>query len=196
MNDFDLNPGVAVTVVPTVAIVDVERLRRQCKIDHLSEDDDLKDWAETATQMVERDARLLLRPTSCRLVLDRFPCGRNPIYLPRLPVTSVTAVTYIASDGTETTWVAERYTVALTSPPLRVSPAFGESYPACRGQSEAVKVDFVGGYPDGQAPGLARQAVLLLVGHWYINRELVGDIPKEIEGNYRSYIRRLEWSAP
>jgi uncharacterized phiE125 gp8 family phage protein len=50
------------------------------------------------------------------------------------------------------------------------------------GKSKAVSVDFVAGYGPTPAtvPALLKQAICLLVGHWFENREAVGNVGGEV----------------
>ena len=196
MNALDLNATHVVTEPPTAGIIDVVRLRRQCKIEHASEDADLLDFLETATRMLEDECRLLLRPQEGVLNLDRFPGGSCPIYVERFPVAEITEITYLDTTGARQTWDPELYVAGLSSFPPRIQPAFGKAYPTVRRQPESVQVSYSGGYAAADVPPLAKQAALLLVGQWYLNRELVGDLPKNIEENFRSFTRRLSWGAP
>jgi hypothetical protein len=59
--------------------------------------------------------------------------------------------------------------------PAEIWPAYGKVWPVARMMPAAVKVQFVCGYGAGFAnvPALMQAAMLLLIGHWYMNREAV-----------------------
>ena len=63
--------------------------------------------------------------------------------------------------------------------------AYGESWPSFTPYpTGAVRIQFTAGYNDiANVPQMVKQAILLLVGHWYENREatLAGTISREIE---------------
>jgi uncharacterized phiE125 gp8 family phage protein len=108
---------------------------------------------------------------------DAFPCGR--IVLPYPPVSSITSVTYTATDGTSTTWSSALYTTSLpTGPhaaPAEIEPIYGGIYPQTRSVINAVTVRCVCGYgaSGGYVPEAIRAAIKLLVAHWYDRREPV-----------------------
>lgn len=88
--------------------------------------------------------------------------------LPLRPVSAVTAVIYLDKDGIEQTLPPTDYRFA----DIEVRSAPGKSWPRTLFGPETVRVRFTAGYADIPAP--IRQAVLLLVGQWYVAREAVG----------------------
>jgi len=115
--------------------------------------------------------------------LDRFPC-RDFFELPRPPLQSVTSVKYKDSDGTETTMTADTdYLVDLDSDVGRIVLPYGESWPSFTAYPvNPVKVRFVTGYyASNLIPKSIKQAMLLLIGHWYANREAVGNVGGQVE---------------
>lgn len=121
------------------------------------------------------------------LKLDGFPCGA--IDLPFPPVSSVTSVSYVDTNGDSQTWSSSLYQTDLPAGPqatiARIQPAYAQTYPQTRSQWNAVTVRFVCGYGGPQdVPGSIQAAMKLLIGHWYANREAVavsaGTVPSEI----------------
>lgn len=114
---------------------------------------------------------------------DSFPVlrgCRNELRVPLAPLISVTSVTYTDSNGDAQTWSASTgyQTDIPTGPcaaPGRIMPRYGQSYPATRTNTfNAVTVRFVCGYGAASAvPQPIKEAMLLLIGHWYEHREAV-----------------------
>lgn len=77
--------------------------------------------------------------------LADFPCGGIP--LPAGPVTSVTSVTYIDTNGASQTLSSSAYTVVGIGDRTgaKIVPAYGYSWPSTRDVPEAVTVVFVSG---------------------------------------------------
>lgn len=128
-----------------------------------------REWIESFT------ARPLL-PQTWDLKLDAFPCGA--IVLPKPPVTAVSSITYLDGAGVSQAWGLSNYLTDLPSGPkaaaARITPAYGVSYPATYGVMNAVTIRFVCGYANAESvPAGLRAAMLLLIGHWYMNRESV-----------------------
>jgi len=105
--------------------------------------------------------------------MDAFP---PEIVLRRAKGQSITSIAYIDENGASQTLSASVYQSDLNSVPGRIKPAYGESWPDTRvGDYSAVTVTFVAGYGATAAsvPNTIKQAILLLVGQWYENREPV-----------------------
>jgi len=148
-----------------------------------------------ARQWVEQYCRRALVTQTWKVVLDAFPCGE--LMLPLSPVQSVSAIEYIApGETTLTTWGAAYYVVATAGIRGRIWPAPGMSWPSTDLQRpETVEVEYLAGY--GEAPTVPKailQAMLLLIGHWYENREatisgtIIADVPMGVQallGPYR-----------
>lgn len=93
-------------------------------------------------------------------------------FLPRPPVVEIESVTGIADDGTETP-LSGAQLVAGTEGPLLLEA----SLDGLR-RVHPVAVTYTAGA--AECPELAQQAILLLVGHWYMNREATGTATGEI----------------
>jgi uncharacterized phiE125 gp8 family phage protein len=106
---------------------------------------------------------------------DVWPLRGEPIRLPKPPWQSTTSVKYYDTSGVLQTWSSSNYTTAGDKEPAEIWPAYGKVWPVARMMPAAVKVEYVCGYGAGFAnvPALMQAAMLLLIGHWYMNREAV-----------------------
>jgi uncharacterized phiE125 gp8 family phage protein len=68
-----------------------------------------------------------------------------------------------------TTIDAANYTLDDYGMVHRLVPAYGYTWPTVQATINAVKVRYVAG--TAALPGALRSALLLIVGHWYANRE-------------------------
>jgi uncharacterized phiE125 gp8 family phage protein len=107
------------------------------------------------------------------------------IRLRKTPVALVTSVQYLDADGVEQMLASDQYRVVRRAAGETVIvPAFGVVWPATQAVEGAVTVRYVAGYGTGPGvlPEAIRQAILLLVGHWFANREAVnaGAAPSEL----------------
>ena len=130
------------------------------------------------------------------LWLDKWP-EKNFIKIPKPPLQSVQSVKYYGiddTDDTEYTLDTEEYYIDDKSEPGRVSLAYNKSWPSVTLRPiSGICVTFTVGYlpagegenedPAGNVPQGVKQAILLLVGHWYENREasIIGHVSREIE---------------
>lgn len=110
--------------------------------------------------------------------LDNFPPG-DKIVIPLPRLSSVTSVKYTDKDNVQTTFAASKYIVDTNNEPGQIVLAYGESWPTFTPRPiNAVEIRFVAGYGSGAAnvPEGIKQAMLLLIAHWYENREPVTDM--------------------
>lgn len=108
--------------------------------------------------------------------VDGFPgAGSGWIELPLPPLQSVTSVKYLDETNTEQTLDAARYVVETGHVHGYVRPAYGLTWPGTLDEANAVRIRFVAGFGAATAvPQPLKHAILLLVGHWFVNREAVG----------------------
>lgn len=110
--------------------------------------------------------------------LNRFPCD-DKIVIPLPRLSSVTSVKYTDKDNVQSTLASNKYVVDTNGEPGQVVLAYGESWPSFTPRPvNAVEIRFVAGYGSSatNVPAGIRQAMLLLVGHWYENRELISEL--------------------
>lgn len=102
----------------------------------------------------------------------------NEIEIPYPPLVSVDLVTYFDSAGVQQTISSTAYQIARvgTRRPSVLWPAVGASWPTAESfLSGSVTIRFTCGYASAQLiPASIRQALLLLIGHLYENREATG----------------------
>jgi uncharacterized phiE125 gp8 family phage protein len=159
--------GIYQIVTPAASLpVTRSDAKAEFRIETTDYDDEIDRKLAVATEEVEEECRLQLLNATWKLILDRFPasddCGPGEILIEKCPVSSITSVTYVATDGTLTTLAGANYRTDLAGFPARIQPAFGLAWPATRDVSNAVTVTFVAGYGAlaTSVPARAKQAVL------------------------------------
>jgi uncharacterized phiE125 gp8 family phage protein len=183
------------TVAPAIEPVSVPEARAHCSYDDTDQDDLIASLITTAREMVETDTQRALITQTWTLKLDGFPCDYIEGRL--CPLGSVTGIAYTDSAGDAQTLATSVYLVS-NSEPWRITLKYGQSWPTTLAQADVVTVTFTAGYGGAaDVPERAKQAIKLLVGHWFQNREavIVGTITKDIELAYDSLIQRLMWSG-
>lgn len=165
------------SVAPATEPVTTSEAKAHVRVD-ISDDDALIGTLITsAREYVEETARRSLVTQTWKLYLDRWP-GVDYITLPRPPLQSVTSVKYTDKDGVQTTWANSNYLVDSDSEPGRIVLAYDVSWPDTveLRPMNPIEVVFVAGYgAAAAAPQRWKQAILLLAGHWYENREATVD---------------------
>ncbi len=158
------------TVAPAGPTVTLAEAKRHLRVFHDDDDADITSIVAAAEAVIEgpNGIGIALLQQTWRLSLDRFPCE---IIVPLGPVNGVTSVTYRDSDGVEQAVSGLRYDV--DQQPFRIWPARNTSWPSVNCESGGVKVTFECGHE--LLPQDLRWALLLLVGHFYENREAIAD---------------------
>ena len=151
------------------------------------EDDQISAWITAAREYCEKITGRALATQTIEAYMDGFPY-RSEFELPRPPLQSVTSVKYKDSDGDETTMTADTdYIVDTDRDVGRVVLPYGKTWPSFTAYTvNPIKVRYVAGYyASNLIPKSIKQAMLLLVGYWYDNREAVltgqGAVSKKLE---------------
>lgn len=89
------------------------------------------------------------------------------------PVQSVSAVKYYDVDGVLQTATLSDFNVFGTPNRITVSPKSGKAWPVTQTRDDAIKIEYVIGYgaTSASVPQTVRHALMMLVAHWYENRE-------------------------
>jgi uncharacterized phiE125 gp8 family phage protein len=104
-------------------------------------------------------------------ILHAFPTT-SCIPIPLRPLAGVTQIAYDDASGVEQIMPPANYVVDTASLVGQVVLAPGSSWPATINRINAVRIRFTAGYGSTPAdiPGYYRQALLLLLGHFYEHR--------------------------
>lgn len=173
---------------PDIEPVSVAEAKTHCRVDISNDDLLIANLITTAREYIEmicRPRRALISQT-WKLLLDKWP-KTDILELGVVPLLSVTSVAYTDDYASTTIWPASNYVVDTASEPGRLRLRTGVSWPsATLREVNGVEITFVAGYGASSmsVPEPFRQAILLLVGNWYENREVQivsGAMPKQLE---------------
>ncbi len=164
----------ALTIVtaPTAEPVTLTEAKDHLRVDTTDENSLIEDFIEVATDYCEDLQNRAYLTQTWDLTLDGWPVG-DIISIPLPPLQSVSSVTYYSTGGTANTLTAGTYIVDTSSEPGRLSLAYNETWPTITLRPvNGVVVRFVAGYGTASTVSVrAKQAIKLLVGHMYENRE-------------------------
>ncbi len=156
--------GLRTITAPTVEPVTLAELRAQARLETAIDDSTLARYLLASRQLIEQVTGRAFAVQTFDLILDDFPRSRT-LYLPRLPVASITSITYLDTAGVSQTVASH----ILEGESGRLEPAYGESWPQAQGTPGCVVVRFVAG--TAAIPHPIRQAIVLLASHWNEHRE-------------------------
>jgi uncharacterized phiE125 gp8 family phage protein len=167
-----MNGYALLTVPPTDEPVSLDEAKAQLRVSGTVEDALIGGYIAAARGLVEDITGRSLMPQTWRLDLDGIS---SRIWLPKAaPVSAVTGITYVDSDGATQTLSTSAYRLQSASEPAFVEWTDAISVPSLASRSDAVKVTYTAGYASADlVPAQLRQACLLLVAHFFANREPV-----------------------
>jgi uncharacterized phiE125 gp8 family phage protein len=160
---------------PAVKPVSLDEVKRNCNIDHGDDDALIDGYIDAAVALLDGYGGTVgqaLVNQSWAVSMPGF-CGR--MRLPVGPLVSVTSIQYYNSSNVQATASSALYAAHSDALGPYITLKSGQSWPTVYGRDDAVTVTWVAGHGAAAAdvPASIRQAMLLLVGHWYQNREAV-----------------------
>jgi uncharacterized phiE125 gp8 family phage protein len=161
------------TTAPTAEPILLAEAKARLRIDVDDEDALLTALIAAARMFVEKTLGVALITQSWSYFLDFWPAA-GCITLPILPVQAVSAVTVPDDAGGATTLDAGSYNVDVLSEPARIVLKGAVPTVAARALN-AFEIAFTAGYGGAadDMPGPIKQALKLLVAHWFERREPV-----------------------
>ena len=158
---------------PASEPVSLAEAKSYLRVEHDDDDDLIAALIAAARVQVEAQTRRALITQTWRLVRDVWPAGGALPILP-VPLREVTAIGVYDADGMIQPLDVDDFHIDTVSAPAILD--FGRGAPPAPGRLHAgIEIDIEAGYGDAAAdvPEPLRQAIRLLVAHWYENRRIV-----------------------
>jgi uncharacterized phiE125 gp8 family phage protein len=158
---------------PAVEPLTLAEAKAFLRVEHDDDDDVIAALIAGARIHVEAQTRRALIAQIWRLILDAWPADGRIAVLP-VPLRSLVAARVWRLDGTTQAIDVDLFAADAASAPAVISFAAG----ALRMPGRAVagiELDIEAGYGNAatDVPGPLRQAIRILVAHWYENRGLI-----------------------
>ena len=207
------------TSAPVAEPVTLDQAKYQLNIDLTDTDNDtfITGLIPAARHYVEKKMKRSIFDRSMSYWLDAFPLpymagthGRfrgpltwfkhfndiNTIEVPQPGLVSVASITYLDDNMAMQTLDPSTYYVDVNSEPGRIRPMQGNIWPIANlYASNVVQINYVSGtWGDGvevnNCPEDVMQAMMLLISHWYTNRDAAAvAVPRQIELGVESLLQ-------
>lgn len=158
---------------PAATPITLAEVKEQLRIDHSDENSIITRLIAAATAFTDAHGALghaMITQTWAQWVQ---PHPTQTVGLLMGPVQSVLAVKYYDADNTLQTDTLSNYEVVGTGFQKSIGPKAGFNWPVTYDRPDAIRIEYTAGYGDSPSdvPHTIRHAMLMLVGHWYDNRE-------------------------
>jgi uncharacterized phiE125 gp8 family phage protein len=164
--------ALVLTSGPAIEPVTLAEAKAHLRVDGSAEDTLIASLIVTSRLHIEAALGLALITQSWSCFLDTWPPGRD-IVLPLRPVQSIAAVRLYAADESLQTVPSDTYALDSASTPARLVRKANLAWPKPTRAANGIEIALVAGYGNAAAnvPAPIRQAILLLIAHWYEHRE-------------------------
>lgn len=163
-----------VITAPAEEPLTLAEIKAHLRIDIDTEDDLVSAYLTAARAYYESAIWRALVTQTLGVQMMQWP-GQDHIVLRRPPLQSVTSIAYTDSQGNSNTFAASSYNVFANGDVGAIWLKDGQSWPSTTLQpGPSILITYVAGYGDAEdVPDLDKQAIRLLTGHFYENRENV-----------------------
>lgn len=180
--------AIKVITNPATEPVTLAEAKIQLRVDVSDEDTYIEGLISTAREWCEGFQNKAYILQTIEKTFDCFPC--SVFDLPRPPMVAVSSIKYYDIKNVEYIFDPLLYFVDTSSEPGRVALNYAVQWPTITLRPiNGVIVRYTAGQVDASTvPKKVKQAILLLVCHWYDNREAVGKVDGEIAFTVKSLL--------
>jgi len=160
------------SIAPTVEPVSVSEAKAHLRVDHSDEDSYISTLISVGREIAEQYTNRSFISQSLVVQLDEFSSSNVGIELIYGAVKSITSVVYFDANNDSQVWATSNYRLDLVS---KVNEVFAvTSWPETYTRHDAITITYVAGETDATTVNKnVKQAILMIVGHFYENRQEV-----------------------
>ena len=198
MPTLTLQHRIELVAAPTTQPINIAETKKHLRIEHSDDDVLIDSLIKTAIAYVDVKGALG-KAMITQTWREWYSPNPTQIVVSLGPVQSVSAIKYYDADNTLQTDTLSNYLVLGTSSRTTIKPKSGFTWPTTFARDDAIAIEYVIGYgnSDTDIPATIRQALLMLVAHYYENREneLIGTISKTLPFGFEDLINieRNHW---
>ena len=152
-------------------LITLAQAKQQLKLDAAFDIEDalIKEYIDAAISAAENYTNTSIYQAKFKVTSPNF---ENNYCFPNSPISSIETVKYLGEDNVEQSLDVSKY--ELRPKDKYVSKIFYEEFkdlPKVYSRSNAVSITVIAGYTSETLPKSLRQAIMLLIGTFYTNRE-------------------------
>ena len=156
---------------PVATPVSVSEAKAHLRVDDTNSDTLIQSMIDAAVAHLDGWAGILGRCLVTQSWRQDYPAFASRLRLPLGPVATISSITYYDADNASQTLASAVYTHLTDATGTYVTLKPDQEWPATYRRPEAVSITYVAGTSATDVPAAIKQAILLLVGAWYENRE-------------------------
>ena len=171
MNDGYIDYGkLVLKTAPSTTPISLAQAKTFLRVDSSFDDDNsyITSLINVATQQVETFTRRRLLPQTYNLYHDYFP---SYIDLQVGPIISVSSIKYFDNNNVEQTLATTQYDVDDKVKPGRIYESENGSFPDTYDRPNAINIEFIVGDNIANIPQPIIQAIYIIIGRYYENRQ-------------------------
>ncbi|MGA1110009.1 MAG: head-tail connector protein [Ilumatobacteraceae bacterium] len=196
---------VSTASLPSARPVDTEEAKEHLRIVDTTADDDYIDHLiDAATTWCEDYCDRTFADKTYTVAFDdffgtRIELPRPPVRLNATAASATVTISYVDTGGaTQTlTWAqsgTQNFRLDRDHVPALIYPKYLEVWPSVRIDDKSVQITYLAGYGGAaHVPKPAVHAIKMLVGHWYANREAVGNAGQNVPMGVAALLEPLKW---
>jgi uncharacterized phiE125 gp8 family phage protein len=161
---------------PTIEPITVAEAKKQLEIATSDDTHDahICDLITAARQQWEADTDTCVNNQTWKVITEQFYDGMK---LPKRPIQSITSITYYDGNNTQQTLSTSKYQLHIGTREIKI--AFLQVLPVSLARWDAWTITYLCGYGSTAAacPGVAKRAMMFLIGYQFENRDqLMNDV--------------------
>lgn len=181
------------TVAAAALAVSVDEAKQHLNLsaEDNTHDNKLETYIEAAVEQLEKDANQALINQTFVMEMDEWP-NACQFEFPRRPLSSVSSITYYDASNVQQTLATSVYGVDTGRREIFLK--YNQEWPNITYQRNCIAVTAVCGYgaTASTVPRLAKQAIMLMVGHWFYNPDMSTFRQHTWTTAYDDILKRLE----
>jgi uncharacterized phiE125 gp8 family phage protein len=193
MSESDISQAMLVTP-PAFEPVTLAEAKKQLELSptDTAHDAHLSLLIQAAREQWEADTDSAVITQTWKVYAEAF--DDDEIYLPKRPVQSITSIKYYDSTGVQRTLSTSVYDLDPTERSVNLKT--NQVWPVVEDRWDAIEINYVAGYTSAaMVPAIYKQAILLLIGKYFENRDMQVNDVIFTDGAYEALVAKFMRSS-